>query len=250
MTHFKKLFSLLICFALLLTLAVSAFGEPILPEQVLDPTRIGTLKVELKNTMGNPVSGGTLLMVPVAQAIHDPYTGDYWEYLPPFDTMPEAPALDNDGFEAAFNLGDGNHEYASAFADWMKENPAESVEAEIGADGVAQTELPVLGLYLVMQGRRTPNYYPIRPFLVTVPNREEGVLVYDVDASPKTEPVHYEPKPTPTPSDEPTPTPVPPQGFLPQTGQLNWPVPVLALSGMALFLLGWWLSSSERKRDK
>ena len=37
---------------------------------------------------------------------------------------------------------------------------------------------------------------------------------------------------------------------VPQTGQLWWPVPILAVSGMALFLLGWarqrkWSGSHE-----
>ena len=32
---------------------------------------------------------------------------------------------------------------------------------------------------------------------------------------------------------------------LPQTGQLNWPVPVLAISGVLLFALGWMLSKKE-----
>ncbi|MCD7821787.1 MAG: hypothetical protein LUG64_06230, partial [Clostridiales bacterium] len=36
---------------------------------------------------------------------------------------------------------------------------------------------------------------------------------------------------------------------LPQTGQLNWPVPVLAVSGVVLFALGWGLSRSGRKRE-
>ena len=26
---------------------------------------------------------------------------------------------------------------------------------------------------------------------------------------------------------------------LPQTGQLNWPIPVMAISGMLLFAFGW-----------
>lgn len=33
---------------------------------------------------------------------------------------------------------------------------------------------------------------------------------------------------------------------LPQTGQLNWPIPLLALLGMALFMWGW---AQERKRQ-
>lgn len=35
---------------------------------------------------------------------------------------------------------------------------------------------------------------------------------------------------------------------LPQTGQMNWPIPVMTVSGLALFLLGWFLCFG-RKRD-
>jgi hypothetical protein len=38
----------------------------------------------------------------------------------------------------------------------------------------------------------------------------------------------------------------PPLADLPQTGQLRWPIPVLALSGMILFVLGW---ATYRKKD-
>lgn len=34
---------------------------------------------------------------------------------------------------------------------------------------------------------------------------------------------------------------------LPQTGQLTWPIPVLTVSGMVLFSLGWWLCFGSRK---
>ena len=36
-----------------------------------------------------------------------------------------------------------------------------------------------------------------------------------------------------------------PQTGLPQTGQLNWPVPVLAVSGVLLFAAGWVLNKKE-----
>lgn len=66
-------------------------------------------------------------------------------------------------------------------------------------------------------------------------------------------------QPTPTPDTETTPEPVPSAaptppagsppvtaGRLPQTGQLNWPIPVLLIAGLALILLGAWL---QRKSD-
>jgi hypothetical protein len=35
---------------------------------------------------------------------------------------------------------------------------------------------------------------------------------------------------------------------LPQTGQLNWPVPLMSMSGLLLFAFGWWLKQREKVR--
>ena len=67
---------------------------------------------------------------------------------------------------------------------------------------------------------------------------EDGTYIYDVDADPKVE-LTKAPQPTPTP------TPKPPT--LAQTGQLNWPVPVLAIIGLCLFSLGWLLRFGRKK---
>lgn len=86
------------------------------------------------------------------------------------------------------------------------------------------------GLYLVICGEVTyKSYiYTAKPFLVCLPNRVEGSdeLLYDatVVAKPGVRPV---PSPTPTP---------PP--YLPQTGQLWWPVPALVCGGLFLILIG------------
>ncbi len=105
-----------------------------------------------------------------------------------------------------------------------------------------------LGLYLIVQTTRSAGYYPIESFLVTVPLAQDGVWVYSVDASPKTEVyLQSEPEPEPTPEPTPTPKPVPaqeptltpkPDRTLPQTGQLFWPIPVLAGTGLALIVSG------------
>ena len=51
-------------------------------------------------------------------------------------------------------------------------------------------------------------------------------------------------QPTPT---EPKPTkPKPDPGKLPQTGQLNWPVPVLATLGLLLLVAGIFLRSGKK----
>ena len=87
----------------------------------------------------------------------------------------------------------------------------------------------------MVQTKAANGYEAVKPFLVSVPMNENGTYAYDVDATPKmstlteTEPTHSTPT-TPTTSVEPT---------LPQTGQLSWPVPVLAMFGLLLFSIGW-----------
>lgn len=123
------------------------------------------------------------------------------------------------------------------------------------------------GLYLIVQSEAAEGYEALNPFLVSVPVMEEGEYVYDVDARGKFELKKAEPQvtpePEPGPSSEPAPgsssepTPEPPSRTpsesrqeapsgllqqktreLPQTGQLNWPVPVLAAAGITLLLIG------------
>lgn len=95
------------------------------------------------------------------------------------------------------------------------------------------------GLYLLVQTKAGEGNKVFNPFLISMPNCEDGTYTDQVDATPKIS--------TDTP-DTPT-TPGKPNypsgggssggGRLPQTGQLNWPVPLLAVSGLALFILGW-----------
>ncbi len=62
--------------------------------------------------------------------------------------------------------------------------------------------------------------------------------------------------PTPAPTNPPTvvPTPVPtptptPAPVLPQTGQLNWPIPLLAVAGLGIFIAGWILRFGKKKEE-
>ena len=95
------------------------------------------------------------------------------------------------------------------------------------------------GLYLVWQNEEdaSEGYAAIHPFLISVPRWQNGAYAMHVDADPK---VPFETEP-------PTPPPPPPPPHLPQTGQLNWPVPVMAISGVILLITGWALCL-RRKR--
>lgn len=111
-------------------------------------------------------------------------------------------------------------------------------KAEVKSGVVKFTDIP-LGLYLIYQETAASGYGKLSPFLVTVPY--DGKT--DVSAAAKTV---LEKKPEPT---------VPGSGGgggsgkLPQTGQLTWPVPWMALAGMVLFVFGWWLCFGKRKES-
>lgn len=107
--------------------------------------------------------------------------------------------------------------------------------------GVAKFDNLPTGLYLLTQDKACTGYCKLSPFLVGLPYEEGGVYRYHLTAKVKTE---LEREPTPT---KPSGGSGKPSQKLPQTGQLNWPVPVLAAAGMVLFLLGWYLRFGRRR---
>lgn len=96
------------------------------------------------------------------------------------------------------------------------------------------------GLYVVFQNDTdaTKGFAAIQPFLISVPKFQNGEYEPDVIAKPKV-PLETAPPETTTPPK--------PDDKLPQTGQLNWPVPVLALSGAMLLILGFVLRTAGKK---
>lgn len=100
------------------------------------------------------------------------------------------------------------------------------------------------GLYVVCQrpGEEIPDYAAIDPFLISLPQWKDGAYTYDLTAAPKVPLIPASPQPTPPPDEPDDPS------DLPQTGQLNWPVPLMAVAGLALFALGWSLFSGGKRR--
>lgn len=94
------------------------------------------------------------------------------------------------------------------------------------------------GLYLVWQDDpdACKDLSPIAPFLISIPRYIDGEYITDVVATPKNSP-----KPKPEPPD----TPPPPD--LPKTGQLNWPVPLMAIAGAVLFITGLILCATRKR---
>lgn len=114
--------------------------------------------------------------------------------------------------------------------------------ATTGAGGVAAVEGLEPGVYFA---RATAGLgrLDIMPFIVAVPHRENGALVYNVKVFPKTEL-----KPTPSPSISPSPTPDP--SGLPQTGVVRWPIIALAIGAAGMIALGIYALATDRERKK
>jgi hypothetical protein len=266
----KRLAAVLAALTLLVWCAAPAFAL-----EVVDLSRTGSIKVSLYDSeTSEAVGGGTLTLYRVAKVQKDNANLSF---------------VYTNGFEdCGVELGDlSEGELAGRLAEKIAAT-AESTTVEISDLGVAEFGDLEVGLYLVVQTTAAENYNVINPFLVSVPIQENGSYVYDVDALPKvgtatkkTPDTPDEPDTPDTPDEPDTPdTPVAPgpdnpDGWvlgdhgeknypnpdnpnghvmgahgLPQTGQLNWPIPVLAVTGVVLVAAGIKLKKGTRKDEK
>jgi hypothetical protein len=259
MSAMKRVSSLSLCLMLLCAITLAAWGHPL-----CDNAQRGSLTITLQDG-DTPVSGGSFTLYQVGDA--DEEDGTYCYRLS--DTFLssgveitdlEDPLVAEDLAEFAVSSG----------------APGTTMEVEEGGN----VEFPDLnhGLYLVVQQEAAPNYQPAEPFLVSIPQQVNGIYVYHVSATPKVAlaRIGVEPSPTPeetpepeeptlpaetvTPTPEPQPTETPAASAtptttnpkttqetpvttskLPQTGQLQWPIPVMVFAGLGCITLGWWL---------
>lgn len=229
MKHMKKLAALLPALALLCSLSLTAYAL-----DVPDLSRTGTITVNMTYG-GSAVTGGTLTAYRVGEVVEN--DGDY--------------SFGKTGAMADFTGSFDDLDFESLAKDaaaFVEKNNVSAYAAANNTDGAVTFADLEPGLYLIVQTTACDGYDAVSPFLVSVPANEDGVYVYDIDATPKmgtlTE-AAASPAPTPTPAAPTSPT-------LPQTGQLNWPVPVMAVLGLLLATLGWGLyhsSAGKERRD-
>ena len=213
-----RILALLLAAVLLAALPASASGY--------DGNQKGSVTVILRETGKGPLPDTEILLYPVGAVTSDNSLS--FAPLPPF---------------TGISLEDLRRE------DLPRELLTRAREQGVAAqsqvtDGSGQVRFSELdqGLYLICQGKAHEGYYDIVPFLVSIPMNSEAGWLYDVEARPKVAPEPEATKPT---------TPGGGGGGKPpliQTGQLNWPVPVLALTGILLFSLGWSLVFLRDKR--
>jgi hypothetical protein len=211
---------------LIMTLCLSTVLGTAAAAEMPDLSRTGKISVTMKSTKtGEVVPGGELSLYKVADVRVD--NGFKFVYTDDFASAGTAITEDTklDG------------ELAKTYAGIAKDKTPLKI-VTVGSGGVAEfTELEP-GLYLIVQKTAADGYSVIDPFLVTIPLKNaDGSYVYDVDATPKAGTV-----------DEPDKPDKPSEPHLPQTGQLWWPVPVLAFLGLILIIVG--LALKRRSSQK
>ncbi len=212
----KKLISLLLVLMLVCTVSITAFAANELPEL----NRKGSVTVTVKDTeSGKTVGGGSLMIYKVAYVQLD--DGNFtFEYT-------------DDFADCEFELGDlSDTSLAVNLADYSMNHRLNGTEVKVSENGTAVFSDLAIGVYMIVQSEPAGNYTVLNPFIVSIPLTEDDSYVYDVDATPKAGTVKEV-------SPIPTPTPPPSSPNLPQTGQLWWPVPLMAFCGLLFIALGW-----------
>ena len=202
-------------------------------EAVPDLTRSGSISIALFDQKKNTaVSGGELTLYRVADVVTQ--NGNYsFQYTNGFENC--GTVLDLNDNALAEKL------YASCPTSAVGTAEAVDVQGHVRYDDLSA------GLYLIVQTKGSADYETIAPFLVSLPLQEDDDWVYDVDATPKVGTVTSKTPDTPATPTPGTPTTPPADNRLPQTGQLNWPIPVLCVCGMAVLAIGWFLRKDENE---
>lgn len=214
-----KLITVLLAVAMLfLTLSMTVCADHPVP----DLTKKGSVNVTMK--CGDEVVGGGELIICRVGDVTSQKNGDYV-------------------FTPAADFADCGIEYtditSKSFAEslmkYAVEKKINGSTVAVSTDGKAEFKDLEPALYLVYQQKSADGYENVAPFVVGVPNVVDGEYVYDFDATPKVSVTKVPEKSAPS---------------LPQTGQLNWPVPVCAACGVFLFASGWFLIANGKKRNE
>lgn len=210
----KHVISGLLALLFLLALPLPAAAQP-----VPDESRNGHCSITVSMTYkGKAVRGGTLALYKVGDVTGD---GGNYSFVPVKEIQADIPEFgDIESPDLAGKLCKLE----------SKLTPVTDLPKKVGEDGNATFSDLTFGLYLVVQKTAASGYGKTAPFLVSVPYLYADEYQYDVTSQPKTD-LEREVKPTAPPS---------PGGGkkLPQTGQLWWPVPVLACAGLGCIAVG------------
>ncbi len=211
----KRICSLLLVLLMFTVLPLTARATP-----AVDLTKEGSITLTLKYK-GEAIKGGQFSCVRVGEIIQAE-DGNYY-----LKNILDKTVYKN-GLPAASTIAQQVSDNRYFFREEMKLTVANK-------DGTVKFSGRTPGLYLILQDTDIDGFYKMNPFLVSLPYLKDGKYEYDVDANVK-HALGEGPPPTTQPLPE----------KLPQTGQLNWPVPLLAAAGLALVTLGIFLCKDKK----
>ncbi len=255
MNQLKKITSLLMVVLLIFALSTTAFAH-----EIPDMNRKGSITVAIKDGEKR-LTGGSLTLYKVGDVAED--DGNFIFVL-------------TDEFRASgLSLKDiESEQLAKDLAEYADDSGAYSNTEDIDSEGRLVYKNLDVGLYLIVQKEAAEGYLPVNPFLVSVPMVQDEAYIYDVYATPKVDDPDKIPETTTDVSGEETTgdgseettggsseetTGSAVEGTtsstgsqtgkpqLPLTGQLNWPVPVMVVLGLALILVGFTLRFGKKK---
>lgn len=218
----KKVITLVLALSVLLTLPLTAYAHDV-PQEREDCSIEVIVRYD-----GENVEGGTLTAIKVGYV--DEEDGNYF-FSQEFTnikiedvTSSGAPKAQKEFYEN----NKGNYDFYT--------------QTQTVKDGKATFSGLSTGLYLIVQNKAADGFSKMGAFLVSVPYMEDGEYRYHVTAAIKSE-LEREPEPTDPPPTEPE------DPKLPQTGQLNWPIPLMVVAGLALFVIGWGLRFGKKNEQ-
>lgn len=223
----RKLKLFISCVVLTLTIAAAAVGTavPAYATETLDLTKKGSITINVTYN-GKAVSGGEVGLIKVADLVETEDTLDY-KCTSTFKGC-------EDALREMDPLTIGSTLMKKVTSSTKKNTKTINSKGQAVYSGLTP------GVYLVVQTKAADGYKSFDPIVIELPIPEDTGWNYDVDASPKLEVE----KSTTTQAT----TTTPPPKKLPQTGQLNWPIPVLATAGAILIVLGLAFRWSRKRR--
>ena len=222
----KKTFTAVLSFLLLFCLlSTSSYAAE---TKGLDINKKGNVSISFRYN-SEVVSGGKLTIMKVADVTVSDGTFLY--------------NLTNDFKSSGLNLSDtSDSSLATSLYTFSTDHNLTGKTLDISDKGnVTFSELDT-GLYLFSQSTPAKGYKAITPFIVSVPLNSDGEYLYNIDASPKVQISKEYVEPSMPYVEKPK------ESKLPQTGQLNWPVPVLIMAGLVLLIIGWILRYGFRRQ--
>ncbi|CCK85966.1 Putative uncharacterized protein [Lactobacillus equicursoris DSM 19284 = JCM 14600 = CIP 110162] len=238
----------------------------------VDAADVSNITIQMHDLQtGVAIKGGSLVVYQVAKKD----SAGKFQYTSQFSSVTKSiSSLSQDQIMTA--------DFANTLASYVTANQGKlsGVSAQISDSGEASVNVEGDAVYLVTQDTAASGYEKMNPFCVVLPYTVDGKSMSNIIAQPKmkkkiTSLPKYPTTPT-TPSSNKTPStpstskkvksnprhPAVPTikenkktpsatnrvvKSLPQTGQLNWPIPLLALLGLTFFTWGWAAQESSER---